>query len=254
MLHGKLFDQVQSYCMFVGHPRSGHTLIGALLDAHPHIVIAHELNALRYVRLRFSRRQLFSLLLERSEAFGTEGRMWTGFSYKVRGAWQGRFERLLVIGDKKGGESSRWLLEDRELLGRLRETVRVPVKLIHITRNPFDNIATMSTRTGAPVEYSIDRYFRLCEGIEGTRGLIEPSDFLTMMYEEMVADPTGSLKRLCEFLAVAPVADYLEACSSVVFDSPHKSRHKVEWTREHIRLVEERMRSHCSLREYRFDD
>jgi hypothetical protein len=51
MLHGKLFDQVQSYCMFVGHPRSGHTLIGALLDAHPHIVIAHELNALRYVRL-----------------------------------------------------------------------------------------------------------------------------------------------------------------------------------------------------------
>ena len=30
-----LFDDLKTYCMFLGYPRSGHSLIGALLDAHP---------------------------------------------------------------------------------------------------------------------------------------------------------------------------------------------------------------------------
>jgi hypothetical protein len=53
------FDDVGTYCMFIGCPRSGHTLIGAILDAHPNVVIAHELDALKYIRYGFGRLQLF---------------------------------------------------------------------------------------------------------------------------------------------------------------------------------------------------
>ena len=45
-----MFETIQLYCMFVGYPRSGHSLVGTLLDAHPDIVIAHELDALRHIR------------------------------------------------------------------------------------------------------------------------------------------------------------------------------------------------------------
>ena len=44
------FETIQLYCMFVGYPRSGHSLVGAMFDAHPDIVIAHELDALRYLK------------------------------------------------------------------------------------------------------------------------------------------------------------------------------------------------------------
>jgi hypothetical protein len=59
----KRFENVGTYFMFIGYPRSGHSLIGSLLDAHPNIVCAHELGVLRYLLCRFRRDQIFSLLL-----------------------------------------------------------------------------------------------------------------------------------------------------------------------------------------------
>lgn len=71
---------IEKYCMFVGYPRSGHSLVGSLLDAHPNIVIAHELDALRYIKEGFNKKQLFYLLLEKSQRFTKAGREWTGYS------------------------------------------------------------------------------------------------------------------------------------------------------------------------------
>ena len=74
---------VERYCMFIGYPRSSHSLVGSLLDAHPEMVIAHEQDALRHVRPWYSREQLFYLLLENSRRFTEAGRTWTGYSYAV---------------------------------------------------------------------------------------------------------------------------------------------------------------------------
>jgi hypothetical protein len=60
------FDQVENFCMFIGYPRSGHTLVGSLLDAHPNIILADELNALKFIEAGFSERQIFYLLLRNS--------------------------------------------------------------------------------------------------------------------------------------------------------------------------------------------
>ena len=53
-----------------------------------------------------------------------------------------------VIGDKKGGHTAGILLHERGMndLQEIMDTVGVPLKFIHIVRNPFDNIATMSLR------------------------------------------------------------------------------------------------------------
>jgi hypothetical protein len=84
-----LFDQVERYCMFLGYPRSGHSLVGSLLDAHPDVVIAHELDALRLLRLRFGRDQLYALILANDRSFTAAGRRWTGSDDTVPGGWQG---------------------------------------------------------------------------------------------------------------------------------------------------------------------
>lgn len=51
-----------------------------------------------------------------------------------------------VIGDKKGGRTTRLLASNNNLLGNMSKTVNLPIKIIHVVRNPFDNIATMVLR------------------------------------------------------------------------------------------------------------
>ena len=39
-----MFRTVKRLLFFIGHPRSGSSLLGRLLDAHPHITISHEVH------------------------------------------------------------------------------------------------------------------------------------------------------------------------------------------------------------------
>ena len=45
-----LLDEVKAFCLFIGYPRSGHSLIGALLDAHESVAMAHELSSRAFAR------------------------------------------------------------------------------------------------------------------------------------------------------------------------------------------------------------
>ena len=55
---------------------------------------------------------------------------------------------MQVIGDKKAAQASKILREADgiEALKRLEKKVGVQLKFIHVMRNPFDNIATMTLR------------------------------------------------------------------------------------------------------------
>ena len=72
--NAEFFRDIETYCMFIGYPRTGHSLIGSLLDAHPRIVIAHELDAVNLFKRGFSRNQVFHLLLENSKKMAAMGR------------------------------------------------------------------------------------------------------------------------------------------------------------------------------------
>lgn len=232
------FAEVERYCMFVGYPRSGHSLTGSLLGAHPDIVVAHELDALRLVAAGLDRDRLFSLILANDRAFTRGGRRWEGYGYEVPGQWQGRYRRLRVIGDKKGGMSSLRIQRRPELLPLLEEVADVPVHLIHHVRNPFDNIATLSTRHGWPLGSTIELYFSLCATVCGCRGEVEPDRWIDVCHEELVASPRPVLTRLCQFLGLGIDVTYLDACAETVFESPRRSRDQVHWTATDVAQVQ----------------
>ena len=84
------FRDLEAFCLFVGHPRSGHSLVGALLDAQPDAVIAHELDALGFVEAgERSRARLLALCVERNRWFAARGAQWNEHAYRVDGGWQG---------------------------------------------------------------------------------------------------------------------------------------------------------------------
>ena len=51
-----------------------------------------------------------------------------------------------MIGDKKGERTTQLLELNKETLLNISRTVKLPIKIIHMVRNPFDNIATMVLR------------------------------------------------------------------------------------------------------------
>ena len=238
----ELFDGVETYCMFIGYPRSGHSLVGSLLDAHPNAIVAHELDALRYVEAGFDKYRLYQLLLDNSRRFALNGREWTGYAYGVPGQRQGQFDELRMIGDKKGGRSTLRLAGNPDLLPKLRKTVVTEVRFVHVVRNPYDNIAAMHKR---PPEYLrapslgaiVDDYLSRCEANAGLRERLGRDAVLDVHHESVVEDPKSSLRELCDFLNLGCDEDYLETCASVVFRSPHKSRYDIEWDEASLAAV-----------------
>jgi hypothetical protein len=247
------FDQVERYCMFLGYPRSGHSLVGSLLDAHPDVVIAHGLDALRLLRLGFGQDQLYTLILANDRSFTAFGRRWTGSDYTVPGAWQGRFRRLRVISDKKGGQSTRRLGERPALLQRLRRTVGVPLRAVHVVRCPFDNIASMQLRRPATLEQVVEEYFGLCETMAELCRRLDTDELAEVRYEDLVADPASSLRSLAGFLGVGGDEAWVAAAAAVVDDRPSRSRTRVTWPPELVAGVERRIGRYDFLAGYGFE-
>jgi hypothetical protein len=226
----KDFPGIERYCQFVGFPYSGHTLIGSLLNSHPELVIAHEADALGLLRHCRTREQLFERLMRAEWRFARGDFRWWGYDYAVPGQWQGRYRRLRVIGDKKGGRSARRLQADPELLSRLRELAGVPLRLVVNTRNPWDNIARIASRKRLGLDEAIARYFVYAEGVAHAIHSAAPDEAILFSHEDFVADPAAWLRRLAAFLGVESPAGWAESCASRVFESPRQARDEVEWT------------------------
>jgi hypothetical protein len=248
------FPDAERFCLFIGQARSGHSLIGSLLNAHPDMVISHELDAVRFVEKGFHRGQLFTLILRRDRVFGSMNRTWSGYDYNVPHQYQGRFDRLRVIGDKRGRTSALRLGAQPELVERVRKVVGLPIRVVHITRNPFDNIATEAVRRGLSLTAATAWFDESCRAIARVRPLLEPTELVDLPYEVFTADPKAALSELCLFLGVDAEASYLADCASIVWPSTKRRRDAVEWSAEDRQAVERLIERYEFLDGYRFDD
>jgi hypothetical protein len=235
------FSGLKAVCLFIGYPRSGHSLVGSLLNAHPNAVISHELNVLGQVRKGYSRDEILTLILRRDRWFQEEKHASnSGYSYAVPNQWQGRFSDLQVIGDKEGAGTSFALLEDPQRLSDSIERLALPYRILHVVRHPLDNISTLCRKnlryTDGRLDKAVEVYFQLCA--VNQRVLEEHGDRAHTIYlEDLVAQPKEVLAAACRFLGLSAEEDYLQACASVVFPSPRQSRAEVEWTPELLDTV-----------------
>lgn len=136
-----LYRNVETFMLFVGHPRSGHSLVAAILDSHPEIVISDEFNLLykfdsffmdpsqtndeRKLRIFYdihtrSRRQ--AMFGSRSSICNSS----VSYCYNIKGGWQGDCKsKLKVIGDKKASVTTARLHHEKGLhdLRKLEEAL-----------------------------------------------------------------------------------------------------------------------------------
>ena len=110
----ELYEGVETFLMFIGYPRSSHSLMGAILDAHPHIVISHEYHIVNrwsiyqddtLINTGMQKYLLFYNLHSLSTwqaVFGNRAKkpvfLDDGiYSYNVPGAWQGTFSGKIKV-------------------------------------------------------------------------------------------------------------------------------------------------------------
>ena len=264
-LKKRKYAGIKSFILFVGYPRSGHSLIAAFLDAHPEIVISMEWGVLSHLRMGYGRNQIY-YSIERHERLFTRklNNIWTGYSYKVQGMWQGQYMTIRVIGDKLAGQTSIILRTDPVLLERLQLAMGCPVKIIHVVRNPYDTITTMAKRSfeksGLKGELNknflasfIDKYFDRATVVQELKDAGK-FDILDLHHEDMIKDSGSVLTRLLNFLQVKIPDNYITRCSESIYKEPHKSRLEFDWPDDLRIKVRENLEKYSFMEHYRFED
>lgn len=251
------FEGVKTFCLFVGHNKSGTSLIGSLLDAHPNVILADEVHAVDYVSAGFRRDQLFHILVRGSRREFLKGRVTarrlTPYSYLVPGQWQGRYSTLRVIGDGASGSSTQRFAKEPDLLQRLRDVMgTVNVKFVQVIRNPYDPISVMMVRGKRTFENAIDHYFANCDALVELRKRLDSSNLFAVRYEGFVSQPELHLCQLCRYLGIEPDDDYVSACVSILHKAPDQSHQMVAWDSKWIGVVKERIAQFDFLQGYSF--
>ncbi|RMH13279.1 MAG: hypothetical protein D6695_04480 [Planctomycetota bacterium] len=132
----------------------------------------------------------------------------------------------------------------------------VPLRVIQVVRNRFDAITTntrKSTQLKNNLGRGVDQFIRLAEAAERVRARLAESEIIIVRHEELVADVHTTLTNVCSRLGVEASGEYLDACSSIAFESPRRTRDAMPWTPVLRAKVEARIASDPLLACYTFD-
>ena len=191
-----------AFVLFVAKPRSGHSLIGSLLDAHQNAMIANEADLFGvYLRggMNESRSTLFNRLINNALSCGIAGRFQSGYDYTVPGAFTGQWKcRIDVIGDKKGGVLASELLRPDGLrnFGDFVDTLQIRmVKVIVVLTNDEDGKARRAAKL-------------LINNMTWPRKNVE---IQTIEVDRFACNPRAQLLRLCSFLGLFQYKEFLAA-------------------------------------------
>ena len=278
-------DGVEKFVVFVGYQRSGHTLIGSVMDAHPNMLISNTLFLLRSCafteigeRLFKNKTRLFNTIYKDSfllSICGSRNGTATnkGYSLAVTGQWQGKFSQLRVVGEKSGGSTSLQLQHDRGMTcwKQLVDSIGIPIVGIHVVRNPFDMIATESLYRLSKVKETKASdlvYGKLRPGLtmlteEATRVFKQANSVenfskkvpvVEIHIEDYIKDPKSAVLKICKGLGLPCPEDYVEECYNKAYGSVSRTRDLIEWEPEVIESIQRNMKKIPFFHGYTFED
>ena len=275
-----------------GHPRSSHSIVASVLDAHPHIVVSNELGFMkRWDSSLFNKEnagKLYSKIYQKSVKNamprGKGMKDNKGYTLAIEHSCQGSFDNFVdVIGDKSGGSVAKAYLKNRtEFLAHyktLKEGIGIPIKVVHVIRNPYDNIATMylyriiqpgrnkafdflrqvkENKTiikprVSTLKDSILTFFDMTQAVTEIITLVGRSNVLDVHHSDFVHYSRETIVSLMEFLGVEAKEDYLEICVDKIFKEISRSRDLLKWPSELREIVEHRIKEFPFLQQYNFN-
>ena len=185
-------------------------------------------------------------------------------------------DHIDVIGDKRARTTTLLLHKQPEKWSAVYSHIKslgLPVKVVHVIRNPYDNIATAalysvlsphSTFGGlkqanktinvksTSIDFRIQWYFSLFKAAIDARKT-NNLDVLEIHGKDVITDPRGTLLKICDFVGVTCYDNYLEICTNKIYKSQSRTRHLIPWTDEQLKTVQENIDKYSSLKGYTYD-
>jgi hypothetical protein len=149
---------------------------------------------------------------------------------------------------------SRALSHHPELLERVRSLTGVDLRLLHVVRNPWDNVAAISIHNRFSLEDSVAFHRHLCATTGPLVARLQGRELISLHHETLLAQPISELCRLARFLDLPAEPQWLQACQAILFPRPTGTRHRVPWTPQLIAAVAETAQAWPFLRAYSYDD
>lgn len=252
------FTDARTCFLFVGHTKSGGTLLGSLLDAHPLVMCSDELGLARLLVASGDADAAFRLVARNSAREARRGRVTSRrldpYTFHIPGQSQGVADSPVAVGDSRAGPTTRLLAAQADSLDELRTVLGgVSLRLIQVVRNPFDPIAVMVVRGGRGVHDAIADYRGQCQRVSDLMAQMPQGSVTMVRYEELVEDLPRVLVDVCRFLGVDADEGYVAACRAVVEAVPRRDRDRIAWDPSTIAAVESVIEGYDFLRGYRFE-
>lgn len=172
--YSKHLQQFDKFCLFIGWGRTGSTLLGVLLNAHPQIALSEERLLLpdllqlvknrclikkdkttRWVDFSLGREQLLGYLAKSAAARKPSRRSGYEYAISAHSPHSSRSQcthlPIKVIGDKGSSPVARFFSQKGNLenFRQFNEHWRLNTHFVCVLRNPYDVITTMSLRRTA---------------------------------------------------------------------------------------------------------
>ena len=290
LLNQSTINHVKTFLFFVGYPRSGHSIVASFLDAHPDAVVAHEFNLFSKLMQPLlknhliNRTILYNALYQNSVTQSMIGRgnkidfqVFKGYSLNLNFSysWHGKFRKLQVIGDKSGGLTSRSYRDQPGLFTKsyedLMKSIQVPIKVLHVVRNPYDMIATrllyrFSKKKGRKENFSAQNpitngrhIFQAASALSSEAKAVNDMinnlqlETLEIHNVDLIQDTKGVMRVICQFLGLKCSERYFQMCSDAAFKKVSRSRSVVQWTDESRKIVNELIQKYPFFNRYTRD-
>jgi hypothetical protein len=216
---------------FVGEGRSGHTILSAILDSHPHIRIAEEQKYItKWWRDGWIKDQIIKELL--NSGLGKERKL-----KALPGALKYK-DPLLAVGDKCGWDAP-LLVKKRgapdNILSEFGNMMGMEVKVIHTIRNPRDNIAawvdSAKQQRLFPEEHYRTRMMirRYAKFAELSAKVIEGQDYFNLYNDDLCLSKEKTLRDLMEFLGIEVEQPWLSNAINSINNNPNRRSDNREW-------------------------
>jgi hypothetical protein len=245
---------IDSLLFFIGTPRSGHSLVGRLLDSSEEVALVHELdildikNRVPFISIEKSILGYYEDIDHEEEIKNIAG----GYNLYIENSFQGLVKNIKYLGDKKGAGTTFAYIKNKKTFEQLKNDF----KIIFVVRNPLDNIASMAKRNyffskgnkkfdeidkdymsskykqmKIPSEIfniSLNMYLNL---ISASIEILNryPENVYLMYYEDLKENPEKELTKIFNWLDINQDKEYIKTISSKVDSSLKSTEDIILW-------------------------
>jgi hypothetical protein len=221
-----------SFCLFIGYPRTGHTLVSSIIDAHSEAVISRRPATVGLIP-HFSGAQIIEISLRNSRKTATTPVRQGVYEYSIPDQWQGTYRKLKVVGNRNAPVTLEALSRSPKLYGELQRKIGTEIRFIHVVRNPFDTISRIEKQNKLTFEEAAVWFSTMCSQFTAFLSSLPDNNPLvhTIYLEDLIASPQSEISKMLNFLNLNTDEKYLDACASIIWSKPSQARKTREWSK-----------------------